>query len=155
MVDCPVCEGRAILDASQMTRPVFGSENPSIEYEPRPAAYAVITDQEGRIAAVEGTRGGYFLPGGGSLSGETPEQTVAREVREELARDIRIVRQFGEAIQYFYADGRHYRMEAVFFEAEFASEAVGAGEHEFHWLESEEIERAFFHQCHVWAAGQL
>jgi 8-oxo-dGTP diphosphatase len=135
-----------------MTRPDFGFENPAIEYEPRPAAYAVITDREGRIAAVKGTRGGYFLPGGGSQFGETAEQTVAREVREELARDIRIVRQIGEAIQFFYADGRHYRMEAVFFEAEFAS---GAGEHELHWLASEDLERAFFHQCHVWAACQV
>ena len=67
-----------------MIRPVFGFENPDIEYEPRPAAYAVITDRQGRIAAVKGTRVGYFLPGGGSLSDETAEQTVAHEVREEL-----------------------------------------------------------------------
>ena len=98
---------------------------------------------------------GYFLPGGGSLSGETPEQTVAREVREELARGVRIIRQIGEAVQYFYADGHNYRMKAMFFEAEFASEASGAGEHELYWLESEELEQSFFHQCHAWAAGQI
>jgi len=46
-------------------------------------------------------------------------------------------------------------MQAVFFEAEFASEAVGAGEHELHWLASEDLERAFFHHSHAWAAGQL
>jgi 8-oxo-dGTP diphosphatase len=133
---------------------VFGTLNPDVEYKPRPAAYAVIRDGSGRIAAVKGS-GGYFLPGGGSLAGETREQTVAREVREELAREVRIVRRIGEVVQYFCADGQDYRMEAVFFAAEFASEASGVGEHELYWLEREQLQRAFFHKSHAWACEQL
>lgn len=124
------------------------------EYVARQAAYAVIVDQKRRIAAVKGT-GKYFLPGGGSLPDETHEQTVAREIREELAREVRIVRRIGEAVQYFYAGGHNYRMEAMFFQAEFASEPSGAGEHELYWLASGEFDQGFFHQCHAWAAGQI
>lgn len=142
------------MPSTQATIPVFGNVNPASEYVPRPAAYAVIVDQKRRIAAVKGTDR-YFLPGGGSLSGETAEQTVVREVREELAREIRIVREIGAAVQYFYADAQHYRMEATFFEVEFASDATGAGEHELYWLDSEELAGAMFHECHCWAVTRL
>jgi len=64
----------------------FGVPLPGITYKPRPAAYALIFSREAAIATVEG-KGGYFLPGGGSLPGEAPEETIQREVREELARD--------------------------------------------------------------------
>ena len=33
----------------------------------------------------------------GSLPGETPEETLVREVREELARSVRLVTKIGEA----------------------------------------------------------
>ena len=143
-----------LMRSDQPPVPVFGSLNPAIGYTPRRAAYAVITDPGGMIATVKGSFG-YFLPGGGSLPGETPEQTVRREVREELAREVRIVRQIGEAIQYFYADGRQYRMEATFFAAEFSSDAGGVGEHELYWLDKAEMEGAFFHGSHAWAGCQI
>ena len=142
------------MQSDESSIPVFGSHSPAIECTPRRAAYAVITDPKGRLAAVKG-KSGYFLPGGGSLPTETPEQTLRREVNEELATEVRIVRRIGEAIQYFYADGQHYRMEAAFFAVEFSSDASGAGEHELYWLEPEEVERAFYHPSHAWAGRQV
>ncbi|HZS08485.1 MAG TPA: NUDIX domain-containing protein [Blastocatellia bacterium] len=130
---------------------IFGSIIPGAAYQARPAAYAVITGDGGTIAVV-GYKGRYFLPGGGSLPGEAPEETVEREVREELARGVRITGRISKAIQYFPADGRHYRMEAVFFAAEFTGEPTGEGEHQLHWLDPGEIEQAFFHESHAWAA---
>jgi 8-oxo-dGTP pyrophosphatase MutT (NUDIX family) len=41
---------------------------------------------------VKGTSGKFFLPGGGSLPEETAEETVRREIREELARSVRLMR---------------------------------------------------------------
>jgi len=58
-------------------------------------------------------------------------------------------------VQHFDADELHYRMEAVFIAAEFSREASGAGESELCWLEPAEVERAFYHQCHVWAVRQV
>ncbi|MFN7929933.1 MAG: NUDIX domain-containing protein [Blastocatellia bacterium] len=134
--------------------PEFGTMNPALAYTPRRAAYVVILDAERRVAAVKGKRH-YFLPGGGSLPDETPEQTVVRETREELARELGNLRQIGQAVQYFFADETHYRMEAVFFAAEFAGEATGEGEHRLEWLDAEQVVTGFFHQCHVWAINQL
>ena len=142
------------MQSGEILVPIFGVLDESIAYQPRPAAYILIIDEQGRIAAVKGKRH-YFLPGGGSLDEETPEQTVRREVREELAREVSIIGQIGKAIQYFCADRQHYRMEAVFFAGGFAGEAAGIGEHELSWLEVEQIEGCVYHESHAWAVRQF
>ncbi len=81
----------------------FGARLEGVAYTERPAAYAVVAGENSTVAAVRGTAGMIGLPGGGSLPGETPEQTLVREVREELARSVRLVRRIGEATQFFYA----------------------------------------------------
>lgn len=131
---------------------IFGSIKVGINYQERPAAYAVITNDAGDIAAVK-AKSGYFLPGGGSFPNETPEETIHREVREELTRDVKLLHKIGAAIQYFSAGDVYYRMNAVFYRAEFASEPSGEGEHELHWLAPQAIAGQFFHQCHEWAIG--
>src|SRR5205823_3268316 len=108
------------------------------------------------VAMVKGQQN-YFLPGGGSWPGEAPEATVAREAHEELARGVRLLRQLGAVIQYFYsaADDRHYKMLATFFAGEFTTEGCGGtGEHELAWLPITEAEQACFHACHAWAMRQ-
>lgn len=140
-----------------MTEPlVFGSPEPGVQYAERRAAYVVVTACDGRVATVN-SGGKHFLPGGGSLPGEAPEGTIAREVREELARGVRLTRRIGEAVQYFYsdADGLHYELRATFFAGAFTDEARGgACEHELHWLPVAEAEAACFHPCHAWAVRQ-
>jgi 8-oxo-dGTP pyrophosphatase MutT (NUDIX family) len=135
---------------------IFGSPEPNVQYTERRAAYVVIVTEDEEVAMVKSRRK-HFLPGGGSLSGEAPEETIVREVSEELARSVRLIRKLGEAIQYFYssADDRHYKMLAVFFAGEFTDEpCVGMGEHELHWLPVREAEQSCFHACHAWAIRQ-
>jgi putative acetyltransferase len=131
----------------------FGPRLEGVPYADRPAAYAVVAGANETVAAVKGPSGRIGLPGGGSLPGETAEETVQREVREELARSVRLIRTIGAATQYFYAadDGRHYQMTAVFFLAEFPDEPTGRGEHDLFWLPLVEADKAFFHQSHAWA----
>ena len=134
---------------------IFGSPEPSVQYTERRAAYVVVAT-DGKVAMVKEWQK-YFLPGGGSVPGEAPEDTVAREVNEELARRVRLIHKIGEAIQYFYstADDRHYQMLATFFAGEFTDEpSSGTGEHELHWLPLMESELACFHACHAWAVRQ-
>jgi 8-oxo-dGTP diphosphatase len=117
--------------------------------------YVVILNEACAVAAVQG-REKYFLPGGGAEQGETPEATIERELQEELARRVRLLARIGPATQYFYArlEDCHYRMEAEFFLAEFASEPAGQGQHELVWIPVTEVETAFYHQCQVWAIQQ-
>lgn len=143
-------------DETSMTKAlIFGSPEPNVPYTERRAAYVVIINDE-RVAMVK-SRHTHFLPGGGALPGEAPEETVMREVEEELARSVRLIRRLGEATQYFYsdADDRHYQMRAAFFEGEFTDgPGGGIGEHELHWLPIVEVDHACFHACHAWAVRQ-
>jgi 8-oxo-dGTP diphosphatase len=135
--------------------PTFGSPVGGVTYEKRLAAYAVIRNHAGAVAAVH-TPAGYWLPGGGTLPGETPEETVVREVREELGHALRLVGKIGEAVQYFFAvaDGRYYAMRAVFFQAELVEVPLGPGEYEVCWLDASHSAPLFFHACHDWAVRQ-
>src|SRR5438067_488063 len=135
---------------------IFGSPEPDVQYTQRRAADVVVVNDERLVAAVESWQK-YLLPGGGSLPGEAPEDTIAREVREELARGVRMIRKIGKATQYFYSDTdeRHYVMRATFFAGAFTDEAGGgASEHELHWLPAGEAQRVCFHACHAWAISR-
>lgn len=131
---------------------VFGLFEPGIQYYERRAAYVVI-NVGGKVAMV-GSGRKHFLPGGGSLPFESPELTVVREVTEELARDLTLLRTLGEAVQYFYSDSDqcHYKMQAAFFAGEFTSEPkVEVGEQQLVWLPVSQIHHKCFHECHAWA----
>jgi 8-oxo-dGTP pyrophosphatase MutT (NUDIX family) len=134
---------------------VFGSRKSNIDYVERRAAY-VVTIKAGNVALV-GSGGNRFLPGGGSLPGEAAEMTVAREVREELGWDVRLLYPVGSAIQYFYSqdDDRYYEMLAVFVAAELTNRLANAvGEHSLEWLPIAQATESCFHECHAWAIRQ-
>jgi len=133
----------------------FGVPVAGVTYEQRRAAYAVIRNSVGAVAAVH-VPAGYWLPGGGMLPGETPEETVVREVREELGCPLHLVCKIGEAVQYFFAaaEGRYYAMQAVFFRAELVEGPRGSAEYELCWLNVSPPGPWFFHACHDWAVRQ-
>jgi len=140
-------------------RLVFGSAPPGVRCHPRPAAYAVIHGENGSVAAVSATVRGrlhYWLPGGGSEPGETPADTLVRELREELGRLVQRIEPIGAAVQFFYAGDkdRWYEMTAAIFRTEFVGEPFAAGEHELHWIDPRRFQKEFFHRSHVWAATQ-
>ena len=130
--------------------PEFGERVAGRRYRLRHAVYAVIVGDDGRIATVR-TRRGHSLPGGGIEGDETPEQGLAREVREECARAIAIRARLGSAVQWFRAregfiEGRH-----VFYAASFASDPDGKGEHALVWLPPARAAERFVHASHAWA----
>lgn len=144
------------MPGSMSDPPVFGMAPSGTACRLRLAAYAIIQSKDNRTAAIKAVvrgKGYYWLPGGGTMEGETPEETVVREVREELGRKIRLLDRVGEAIQYFYAgdERQWYEMKAVFIRAEFADDAGGGGEYELLWVDPCQDKGLFFHECHVWA----
>jgi 8-oxo-dGTP diphosphatase len=133
--------------------PIFGAPVAGVTYKSRLAAYAVIRNSAGAVAAVQAPAG-YWLPGGGALPGETLQDTVRREVQEELRYTIHIIGTIGEAVQYFFAatEHQHYVMRAVFLQAEFVEKIDGLAEYAVCWLDVTQPQPLFFHACHDWAA---
>jgi NUDIX domain. len=133
-------------------RPVFGCVPSGVASRARSAAYAVIRDEDGRVATV-GSDSHRFLPGGGSHPRETVAQTVAREVLEELGCRIVLRESIGTAIQHFFSsdDSCWYTMEAAFVRAELAGDSSTRHSNGIVWLRQDQAEELLFHACHVWA----
>ena len=112
--------------------PPFGTKLPGVEYQPRPGAYALVFDPAGRVAIVH-EEDDWYLPGGGIEAGETPEQALLREVREECACGVSIVQLFGDAIEFLATrSGRHLEVQARYFHASFVGTPTA------HWLTPDE-----------------
>jgi 8-oxo-dGTP diphosphatase len=138
--------------------PVFGAAPEGVVCHPRRAAYAVVLNSDGHVATIraalrDGTRR-YWLPGGGIEQNESPEETIVREVREELGRVAYTLGNVGQAVQFFYAstEERWYEMSAIFMRARFEHERARGGEYQLHWLDVQRHPELFFHACHAWAA---
>ena len=138
-----------------MQEPVFGNHNPDLPYRRRAGAYAVIFDERGKFAAVRGITK-LFLPGGGIEPNESLEEALAREVREECAREAVIGQFLGSAIQYFSErDGsQHWEFHCSYFAAQFGAPLDNEPEHELLWLELGEADKLAF-DVHRWGVKQL
>ena len=132
----------------------FGVREAGARYTQRPAAYAVVFDEQCRIACVAETEG-LFLPGGGLEAGEDASQAIVREVAEECAREFEIVERLGSAIQFFVApDAERYELRASFFLGRFGSAIDREPELEMAWLPAAPTSPPFFHACHRWIVGR-
>lgn len=71
-------------------------------YPDRVGARAVLVDENNRIALMHVTNRGYYkLPGGGMDEGETIEQTLRRELKEEMGADsIEVLSEVGQIDEY-------------------------------------------------------
>lgn len=67
----------------------------------RDAARGVVVDTDGNVALLDNVKRKYFsVPGGGVEFGETTEEALVRECKEEIACDVRILREIGKTIEY-------------------------------------------------------
>jgi len=103
-----------------MPAPLGHPDNPA----PRPAARVLLLDAADRVLMFHGTDPAdpdhtyWFTVGGGRDDGETPQQTAARELREEAGLDI-APEELGEPVWHqvttFSFDGYWYRQDQEFF----------------------------------------
>lgn len=137
--------------------PVFGSRVAGCPYVVRPSAYVLVKDSGGRIAVVR-TPKGHFLPGGGAESGETLEQTAAREALEECGLVLADCKWLVDAIEIVHspAENACFEKRSVFFVAGLQGMAVSKEpDHELLWLTPLEAMERLCHGSHRWAVSRL
>ena len=119
----------------------------------RPSAYALLRDEESRIAVVRSTRG-WFLPGGGIEPGETAERAVERESQEECGLLIAADRRIGSATEIVHSPAGHAGVEkaSVFIEAVVVGTSAATElNHALVWLSVRDAIARLSHKSHQWA----
>jgi 8-oxo-dGTP diphosphatase len=125
--------------------PVFGTRIPGLVYHPRPGAYAIVFDAAGRVALVH-EEDAWYLPGGGLEPGESPEQALVREVREECACGVTIAAYLGDAIECLVTRaGRPLEVRGHYFHARFVGTPTAT------WLPPTEACARVLRQSDAWA----
>jgi 8-oxo-dGTP diphosphatase len=133
--------------------PVFGTRVPGQAYVPRPSAYALIRDSNGKFAIVQ-TPVACYLPGGGIEPGETPEQAVIREAREECGFAVHTGNLRGRAIEICFSreEQQYFDKVCYFIEAQVTGrEAPLEPDRELLWLTAQEAVKLLLHGSHRWA----
>lgn len=108
--------------------------------------------------AVARTPVACFLPGGGIDPGETPEQTVIREAKEECGLVLSPLSRIGQAIEICYSisDEAYYEKDSTFLEAVVTGTTTSVEpDHELVWMSLEDALAALSHGSHCWAIERL
>ncbi len=109
---CPKCSAAALraVEAKLLRCEACGFE---LYMNPAAAVAAVIVDEQGRMVVLvrgeEPGKGKWDLPGGFVDPGETAEETVCREVREEVGLDVTAMRYLGSWPNIYEYMGVRYR----------------------------------------------
>ena len=138
------------MDPTQV--PTFGKHEDGEHYTPRPGSYAIVWDRD-QVGVMQ-TLGGFFLPGGGADLGESPEETLRREVREECGYDVDTCEAIGHAIEYVLAaEEGYFAKECSFFRVRLGAQITKPSEadHQLIWMSTGEAVAKLTHKSHSWA----
>lgn len=122
-------------------------------YRRRPSAYALVRNELGLFAVVR-TPVACYLPGGGMERGETPEETVVREAREECGFVVKPLAQIGRAMEICYSceEGEYFEKDSFFVEAVITGRAFQTDlDHVLIWMAADDAVQVLTHGSHRWA----
>ena len=137
--------------------PTFGRAPAGVTVVPRPSAYAIVPGEDGTLAVVRTTTG-WFLLGGGVEKGETPEEAVVREAREECGLALEPEATLGRAreIVRSEAEDAWFEKRATFVLARVTATGLACREddHALAWLAPGAAAGVLDHESHRWAVGR-
>ncbi len=138
-------------------QPYYGRRIDGRSYIVRPGSYAVI-NEDGRLAIVQ-TASGVGLPGGGADAGESPRQTLHRELTEETGRAVIVHREIGRALEFVHSSTegnfeKHCTFFHCAFDAKVSSRAAEPGT-QILWLTRDQAIAVLTHESHRWAVAQV
>jgi len=117
----------------------------------------VLENGEGEIATVL-TPLGLYLPGGGIEAGETPEEAIVREAREEAGLLIRPAGEIARVTQFSYSptEGCYFEKPIVFLRGEIEGQTTPSEpDHELLWQPLATAARGMAPESHGWVLGLL
>ncbi len=130
----------------------FGTQEPGVEYKDRPGVYALISHGDGLFLATENRSKKFSLPGGGVDAGETDEQALRREIKEELVREIETFQFVGEAKNYVQSIvNGDVNKHCKYYLVTLKPGIDGQGDVLTHWLTLPQFKANSNHEAHDWA----
>ncbi len=98
-----VLKGKAVV----LMEPIFGKKEVGKNYQDRFGVYVIISRNNAKeVILVQAPNGAYFLPGGEIENKETHQETIDREMLEEVGFQVTVGNYLGEATEYFYSSHR-------------------------------------------------
>ncbi len=138
-----------------MPIPQFGV--PLEKCQQRPGAYAVISNDVGKILIVITKNGRYHLPGGGLDAGEDAETALRREVKEETGYDVASLAYLGAANQFLDTPLGPVNKQATYFVGSISGGSPADSKEEDHvvsWVSTQDFLSSSAHDFHKWAVRQ-
>jgi len=136
----------------------FGVADPQVTYQHRHAVFGLLL-QDGLMASVRVTRDHPYhdLPGGAVEAGESEEQALIREFREETGLGIRPVEKLLEVGQFFTkSDGVAVNNCGGIWWVEATDDSAVAKieeDHELVWMAPDLALERLRHDAHAWAVA--
>lgn len=133
----------------------FGIRRDDTTYYDRPGAYLLMV-KDGKLALVR-THKGYFLIGGGKLPGESLEDCLQRECREEIGCPVKIKRFLGTAEAYMYYEkfGDFHPIQS-YYEGEILPQTQSPVEkdHVFEWIPLSRAAESMYLELQAWVVEE-
>lgn len=135
----------------------FGEKIPGITYRELHCVRLVIRRGDEFAFAEVGDQ--YFLIGGEVEKGESDEQALKREAREEIGAQVTIGKKIGTAGDYLYARriNEYIHKTNTFYQAEIVGDPKGGIEpdHRLVWATLDQADQKIRQKSHLWAIKEV